>query len=98
LSADVAEVLNAVEHGQSLAPAATLAVGVQKHLARVRGHQHDRGVRQDSHHVLLGATMPAVLVEVGFLDHPVEGAELTEARVQDQIAESIARAVAANLR
>jgi N-acetylmuramoyl-L-alanine amidase len=98
LSSEVAAVLDAVEHGQSLAPAAGLAASIQEQLGEARGSDHDRGVRQDSHHVLLGATMPAVLVEVGFLDHPVEGAELTQSQVQDRIARSIAQAVAGNLR
>ena len=53
----------------------------------------DRGVRQDAHHVLLGATMPAILVEVGFIDHPVEGRQLQEPGVQKQLAAAIAEAI-----
>ena len=56
--------------------AADLAAAIQDELRRVRGPEGDRGVRQDSMHVLLGATMPAVLVEAGFIDHPREGREL----------------------
>jgi N-acetylmuramoyl-L-alanine amidase len=62
-----------------------------------RGSSHDRGVRQDSHHVLLGAKMPAILVEVGFLDHPVEGRELATPAVQSKIADAIAEAISDQL-
>ena len=58
-----------------------------------RGAEGDRGVRQDFEHVLPGATMPAVLVEVGFIDHPIEGKELAELNVQAQLAAAIAEAI-----
>ena len=57
---------------------------MQHALRERRGDAGDRGVRQDAHHVLLGATMPAVLVEVGFLDHPIEGKQLADPAVQDR--------------
>jgi N-acetylmuramoyl-L-alanine amidase len=47
--------------------------------------------------VLLGATMPAVLVEVGFLDHPIEGKELADPAVQQQLAGAIAEAISEQL-
>ena len=50
-------------------------------------------MRQDSHHVLLGATMPAVLVEIGFIDHPIEGKQLAETATQDAIADAIAQSI-----
>jgi len=93
----VALVLDDVERGATQWEAADLAVAVQRELRAVRGAGGDRGVRQDAHHVLLGATMPAVLVEVGFIDHPVEGKELATAAVQAKIADAIARAMLAQL-
>jgi N-acetylmuramoyl-L-alanine amidase len=39
--------------------------------------------------------MPAVLVEVGFIDHPIEGAELAEPAVRDRLADAIATAITA---
>jgi len=41
--------------------------------------------------------MPAILVEVGFLDHPLEGKELAAADVQAQLADAIATAIADQL-
>lgn len=39
--------------------------------------------------VLVGAHMPCVLVEVSFIDHPIEGRRLSDPRYQNMIAEGI---------
>lgn len=90
---DVALVLDDVERGASQWEAADLAARMQRALRDRRGGDGDRGVRQDAQHVLLGATMPAVLVEVGFIDHPIEGRQLAEPAVQAQLADAIAQAI-----
>jgi N-acetylmuramoyl-L-alanine amidase len=90
---DIALILDDVERGASQWEAADLAARIQHALRDRRGGDGDRGVRQDIQHVLLGATMPAVLVEVGFIDHPVEGRQLTEPATQSQIADAIADAI-----
>lgn len=94
---EIALVLDDVERGASQWEAADLAARMQRALRDRRGKEGDRGVRQDAHHVLLGATMPAVLVEVGFLDHPVEGKELADPAVQQQLANAIAEAITEQL-
>jgi len=94
---DLALVLDDVERGASQWEAADLAWRIQRALRDRRGPDGDRGVRQDAHHVLLGATMPAVLVEVGFIDHPIEGRQLAEPAVQAQLAEAITEAIADQL-
>jgi N-acetylmuramoyl-L-alanine amidase len=93
LDADIALVLDDVERGAAQWESAELAARMQKALRDRRGADGDRGVRQNAHHVLLGATMPAVLVEVGFIDHPVEGKQLSDANVQAQLAAAIAEAI-----
>jgi N-acetylmuramoyl-L-alanine amidase len=97
VDAEVALVLDDVERGAAQWAAADLAARMQQALRTRRGAAGDRGVRQDAHHVLLGATMPAVLVEVGFLDHPIEGKQITSEPVQAEIADAIAEAIAAQL-
>jgi N-acetylmuramoyl-L-alanine amidase len=98
VSLETARMLDEVERGVAVPAAADLAALIQTELRGVRGADGDRGVRQESHHVLLGATMPAVLVEVGFIDHPVEGRELTEPAVQAAIVGALTRAIAGHLR
>jgi N-acetylmuramoyl-L-alanine amidase len=90
---EIGLVLDDVERGASQWEAAELAARMQRALRARRGADGDRGVRQDVHHVLLGATMPAVLVEVGFLDHPVEGKELADPGVQAELADALAQAI-----
>ena len=90
---EIGLVLDDVERGASQWEAADLAARMQRSLRDRRGAEGDRGVRQDAHHVLLGATMPAVLVEVGFIDHPIEGKQLATPTVQAQIADAIAEAI-----
>jgi len=97
IDAETALVLDDVERGAAQWEAAELAATLQDHLRELRGREGDRGVRQDAHHVLLGATMPAVLVEVGFVDHPIEGRELADPAVQDQLAGAIAAAISEQL-
>jgi N-acetylmuramoyl-L-alanine amidase len=53
----------------------------------------DAGVKEGPFWVLVGAQMPAVLVEVGFITHPVEGTRLRSRRYQKQIAQGLANGV-----
>jgi N-acetylmuramoyl-L-alanine amidase len=94
---DIALVLDDVERGAVQWESAELAVAIQSRLSSLRGAAASRGVRQDAHHVLLGATMPAVLVEVGFIDHPIEGQELAQPELQDALAAAIADGIASQL-
>jgi N-acetylmuramoyl-L-alanine amidase len=77
---------------QAAAESARLARAVQKRLGEARGG--DRGVRQAPYDVLDGVQVPAVLVEVGFVDHPEEGRELLDPVVQERIAQAIADGIA----
>jgi N-acetylmuramoyl-L-alanine amidase len=75
-----------------LEESAALAETVQHELNLALGLT-DRGVRQAPFRVLMGATMPAVLIEMGFLTHEDEGRLLGNAEHQDRLAQAIARAV-----
>lgn len=97
VDAETALVLDDIERGACQWEAAELAAAVQRELRAVRGDAGDRGVRQDAHHVLLGATMPAVLVEVGFIDHPIEGHELARPETQTAIAHALTKAISGML-
>lgn len=54
----------------------------------------DRGVRSAMFHVLVGARMPAVLLEASFLSKPEEAAALGTARYRQALAEGIAAGIA----
>lgn len=91
--AEISSVLDDIERGATQWEAADLAAAVQASLREVRGREGDRGVRQDAHHVLLGATMPAILVEIGFVDHPIEGRELALPETQQAVAAALSAAI-----
>lgn len=75
-----------------IAQSAALAEAVQRELNELTGTR-DRGVRQAPFRVLMGATMPAILVEAGFVTNPEEEQRLRSAAYRDQIVEALARAI-----
>jgi N-acetylmuramoyl-L-alanine amidase len=65
--------------------------GVRTHVGDVR----DLGVKSALFYVLLGARMPAVLVETAFISNKDEERRLASTRYQEEVATGIARAVSA---
>jgi N-acetylmuramoyl-L-alanine amidase len=65
---------------------------VQKELNATLGLR-DRGVKQAPFRVLIGANMPAVLVELGFLSNPKEETQLQSAAYRAQLVDALVRAV-----
>jgi len=74
-----------------------LAIDLQRGaLANLRKHYKgvkDSGVRPAPFWVLVGAQMPAVLVEVGFISHPKEAKRLVNRTYQRRMAEGLANGV-----
>lgn len=70
-----------------------LAQSVQRHLCNAVSALHDepidRKVKHSVTQVLLGAQMPAVLVEVGFVSHKKEAALLRDIQYQNSVARGI---------
>ena len=71
-----------------------LAIDVQREvLARaksVSSKASDGGVREAPFWVLVGALMPAVLLEVGYITHPSEGDLINNSKYQDALAKGLA--------
>lgn len=74
-----------------------LAGLVQSRLVKSASEEHpgvrDLGVKHALFFVLLGARMPSILIETGFLSHPEEERRLGSRAYQRTLAEAIARAV-----
>jgi N-acetylmuramoyl-L-alanine amidase len=68
---------------------------IEWRLADTLGRDRDRGIKQEGStlDVLQGLDMPAVLVEVGFLDHAEEGPYLLSEAGQHAIAAALAGAI-----
>jgi N-acetylmuramoyl-L-alanine amidase len=69
-----------------------LAETIQTEVSRDLGLP-DRGVRQAGFRVLVGAYMPAVLIELGFLSHAEEERRLGDRSYQRQLARAIGDAI-----
>jgi N-acetylmuramoyl-L-alanine amidase len=54
----------------------------------------NRGVKQAGFYVLWGASMPNILVEIGFITNPTEGRNLGSAAYRQKIAEGIYKGIA----
>ncbi len=54
---------------------------------------HDGGVREGPFWVLVGAQMPSVLVEIGFITHPAEAKRLVNSKYQKKLATGLANGV-----
>jgi N-acetylmuramoyl-L-alanine amidase len=78
-----------------------LARGVQHelvtHLRSLNPRLRDLGAKGSLFYVLLGARMPAVLVEISFLSNPTEEKLLKSAAYRHRAAEAMARAIAERL-
>jgi N-acetylmuramoyl-L-alanine amidase len=85
------------EHRVRTTAAESLAAArrIEWQLADSLGADRDRGIKQSGAalDVLQGLTMPAVLVEVGFIDHQEEGRLLATPAGWDAIATALARAI-----
>lgn len=53
----------------------------------------DGGVREGPFWVLVGAQMPSVLIEVGYISHPMEGKRMFTRKYQDLMAKGIANGI-----
>jgi N-acetylmuramoyl-L-alanine amidase len=94
---DVLRILTDLDAKASAGQSRRLAHAVQREItASVRtrvGDVRDLGVKSALFYVLLGARMPAVLVETGFISNRTEERRLASAAYQDEVAASIARAI-----
>ena len=84
------------ETGELEAATLELAEGLQAGLAGTGAS--DRGVKRSPYDLLKQASVPAVIIELGFVTNPKEGAKLASETYQDTLAEAISRAVLAFLR
>jgi N-acetylmuramoyl-L-alanine amidase len=89
---DLALILWDMAQAEHLEESSALASRIQEELAVVTGSE-GRGVKQAPFRVLVGAAMPAVLVEVAFISNPEEEKLLGSDGYQATIAASLARGI-----
>ncbi len=93
LDANASQV-NGVEtyHAPSSSLGENLAELVHQQIIASTG-ANDRGVRSARFHVIVKTSMPAILVETGFITNPSEAAKLVNSAYQERMAAAIARGI-----
>jgi N-acetylmuramoyl-L-alanine amidase len=90
---DVSLILWDMAQAEHLEESSALATRLQEELADVTGSQ-GRGIKQAPFRVLVGAAMPAVLVEVGFISNAEEERLLTSDEYQSRVVSALVRGLA----
>jgi N-acetylmuramoyl-L-alanine amidase len=90
---DVALILRDLTLDANLPESKRLACSVQAHLIADSPQTRNRGVRQALFHVLLGAEMPSILVEAGFINNAHDRAQVLLASKRRVLAAAIARSI-----
>jgi N-acetylmuramoyl-L-alanine amidase len=92
---DVALILKDLRLDANLSESKNLACALQTELVSggASSSKRNRGVKQALFHVLLGADMPSVLLEAGFLTSPQDRAQVLSVKGRQKISAAIAQAV-----
>jgi len=90
-------IVDSVLNGPKIVQSNKLAIDVQRRIM-TNLHAHykgvrDGGVRHAPFWVLVGASRPSILVEVGYISHPRERKRLSTSRYQELIAKGIAEGI-----
>jgi N-acetylmuramoyl-L-alanine amidase len=93
---ELAVILDKISTNEKAEESREFAADVQHALAGIyRAPESDRGVKTAPFIVLIGAKMPSILAEVGFLSNPVEEALLKSPEHRRKVAEALFRGVEA---
>lgn len=90
--ADLKLILWDLAHQEYLHESSRFAQAIQEELNVVSGIE-SRGVKQAPFKVLVGATMPAALVEVAFISNPDEEEKIQSLEFQTRVVDALTRAV-----
>jgi N-acetylmuramoyl-L-alanine amidase len=87
------------DHGSTMAnryecKSLLFAYQIEKSLVQNLG-VNDRGVRRARFAVLCDAAMPGILIECGYMTHPVEGKKILDAAYRRQMAQAIVKGILA---
>lgn len=96
---DLQAILSDLMQNAKINESSRLAVHVQDsmchHLRKHYGRINSKGVKQAPFYVLLGAQMPAILIEASFISNPRECQRLNSTRYQDRMSGAIVQGLRA---
>ena len=81
----LSDMLQNVKLEDSITLAHRLQTALVGGLSRVMTDVRDLGVKKALFHVLVGARMPSVLVEMAFISHRIEGTAMSQEHVQESM-------------
>jgi len=94
---DLETILNDLMQNAKISESKRLATSVQgalnTHMRRSYKRVKNKGVKQAPFYVLLGAQMPAILVETSFISNPRECKRLTDPQYQEQLCNGIIKGI-----
>jgi len=90
---DAQFIVAAMSQNADMKSSEKLAAIIQEKMANRLTQSKDRGVKQAGFHVLVGASMPNVLIEVGFLTNKNEANRLGKATYRREISKAIYEAI-----
>jgi N-acetylmuramoyl-L-alanine amidase len=99
---DLQSILDSLMRNTKITESSKLATYVQDSLVKGMGKSYDhinnKGVKQAPFYVLLGARMPAILIETSFISNERECQRLTDSEYQDKLCDSIVDGIRAYIR
>ncbi|MFC1877079.1 N-acetylmuramoyl-L-alanine amidase [Thermodesulfobacteriota bacterium] len=94
---DLQTILTDLMQNAKINESSRLAAHVQselfQHMKKSYNNIKSKGVKQAPFYVLLGAQMPAILIETSFISNPRECKRLTDTRYQDKLCEGIIKGI-----
>ena len=94
---DLESILNDLMQNAKINESSRLAAMVQTemchHLKKKYNHIRSKGVKKAPFYVLLGAQMPAILVETSFISNPRECKRLTDPKYQESLCDGIVNGI-----
>ena len=94
---ELRDLVQSIAQNDKIAESQNFATDIQASIfsqaAKSNVAAHDRGVKKAPFVVLIGARMPSVLAEIGFLSNPRDESNLNKADYRQKIAESLYRGI-----
>jgi N-acetylmuramoyl-L-alanine amidase len=95
---ELQDLLQSISLNDKIEESATLARDIENAVEtleeRANSHAQDRGVKRAPFVVLIGASMPSVLAEIGFLSNSRDEANLNKPEYRQKIAEALYKGIA----
>jgi len=95
---ELRDLIQSIAQNDKITESQTFATDIQSSIfsqaSKANAAAHDRGVKKAPFVVLIGARMPSVLAEIGFLSNPKDESNLNKPEYRQKVAESLYHGIA----